>query len=238
MSKKAKIAIPAILQDASNYVYAMHFLGAEPVIVTPVDKTGELGYLPAAEFRIRDFDGLLLPGGSDINPILYHQENTGSIGIHDDLDTLQFLILDSFISHRKPVLGICRGHQMLNVYFGGSLFQDIATTACHSREAPAFSHPDKIHCCLNRKGSWTETLYGSKCRVNSAHHQAICLAGEGLVIDSVCEEDKIMEAMHHESLPVWSVQYHPERMCFSHFKEGVADGSLVLKYFLDYIRES
>ena len=229
---KPRIAIPVTIQDVSNYFYAMHFAGADPVVVSPIDRTGNLGYLQAAHFRVSEFDGLLLPGGGDINPLRYHQQLNGSKGIHDDLDVMQFLMLDAFVSHKKPVFGICRGLQLINVYFGGSLVQDLATAKAHARDYPPLQNPDKKHTVRNEEGSWAWELYGETCEVNSAHHQAVDRIGDGLVADSRAQGDQVVEAMHHETLPLWGVQYHPERMSFTHARKDTSDGRLVLEYFV------
>ena len=72
---------------------------------------------------VKELDGIVLPGGVDLNPALYHEENTDSVGINDALDRLEFAVIEWAVAEKIPVLGICRGFQILNVYFGGSLIQ-------------------------------------------------------------------------------------------------------------------
>ena len=230
--KVPRIAIPETLKDMTNYVYAMHFLGADPVVVSSMDMAGKLGYLQVSGFRVLEFDGLILPGGADINPSRYGQENTASNGINDELDALQFLLLDAFVSHRKPVFGICMGHQLINVYFGGTLAQDLPMADKHARDIPASLHPDKVHLCRCAENSWIQELYGTEFFSNSAHHQAVGVPGKDLVIDARCCLDESVEAMHHAALPVWSVQFHPERMCFANRRPDTEDGAAVLNFFI------
>ena len=91
-----------------------------------------------AIFNLADlsqFDGLLIPGGEDIDPARYGQENTGCRTIDPVMDELQFHALDIFVKAGKPVLGICNGMQMINIYFGGDLIQDIPSKQRHQRNA-------------------------------------------------------------------------------------------------------
>jgi len=146
-------------------------------------------------------DGLLLPGGGDLEPWRYGQENTASHGLEPWRDREELELLDWFISRRKPVLGICRGIQVLNVYFGGTLVQDIPG---HSQ-----SHgQDRFHRVCSAP-SPLKDLCGEM--VNSAHHQALDRLGSGLEAVQWAP-DGIVEAVCHRRLPVWGVQWHPERM--------------------------
>lgn len=230
--KSFRIAIPEMNQDVKNYVRAVQGAGMEPVVVSIQAKQGQQKiqreYLDYAEFRTEDFDGLLLPGGGDINPARYGQKNEGSVMVIDELDELQFAMLDSFVKSGKPVFGICRGHQLINVYFGGTLIQHLPMAFLHSRKP---DEPDKVHLCTVKEGSWLADLYGTEFFHNSSHHQAVDRVGKGLVADSYCPEDGTVESMHHEALPVYSVQWHPERMCLEHRRTDTVDGMAVLQFF-------
>ena len=217
MAEPLRIAIP--LPEGvryANYFNALSHLGAEGVHMTAPEDTSS-------------FDGLLLPGGGDIEPERYGQALAGSVEIDPKLDDLQFTALDRFVKAGKPVLGICRGHQVINVYFGGTLIQHLPQSPVHRRDpgVPA----DKVHGVCVREGSWLEKLYGSEFQVNSSHHQAVDRPGEGLEIDA-CSLDGVAEALHHQTLPVLSVQWHPERMCFENARDDTVDGSLVISKFL------
>lgn len=230
--KRLRIAIPEMDQDVKNYVRAVAGAGMEPVVISV--ESGQMKerfseeYLDYRDFRQEDFDGLLLPGGGDIDPSRYGQENQGSVMIKKELDKLQLDVLDCFVKNKKPVFGICRGHQLINVYFGGTLIQHLPTSLRHSRKP---EEPDKVHRGIAEEGSWLARIYGREFFHNSSHHQAVDRAGEGLVIDSYCPEDGIVEALHHDTLPVYSVQWHPERMCLSHKRTDTVDGLPVLKFF-------
>ena len=230
--KKPRIALPEISQNMTNYVRAMLASGMEPILISVRSEQSrehyQQEYLDYSEFNIENYEGLLIPGGWDVNPARYGQENQGSMEIRDDLDILQLAILDQFVKKKKPVFGICRGHQLINVYFGGTLIQHLPTSFRHFRAA---NSPDKVHEEKADPSSWIGRIYGEHFLHNSSHHQAVDRPGQGLVIDGLCPADQVVEAMHHENLPVFSVQWHPERMCLSWAGRGMADGLHVLRYF-------
>lgn len=230
--RRPRIAIPEINQDVRNYTRAVSAAGMDPIVISvqseQVQQKYQQEYLDYSEFTVEAYDGLLIPGGWDVNPVRYGQKNKGSILIIDALDELQFAMLDDFVKCGKPILGICRGHQMINVYFGGTLIQHIYTASRHFRREGG---PDKAHGCIAEADSWLAKLYGTEFFHNSAHHQAVDRLGEGLVIDSRCAEDGIVEAIHHSSLPVYGVQWHPERMCLALERDDTVNGLAVLQYF-------
>ena len=210
-----KIAIPGIPEDTTNYFAAMQALGAEPVTV-------------GLDCKAEEYDGLLLPGGGDVDPARYGQDNLGSIGIDSSLDQLQFTVLERFVQLQKPILGICRGHQVLNIYFGGTLVQDLPQAEVHR-----WIDKDQVHKIRAQAGTLLHTLYGAEFCVNSSHHQGGALPGKGLRFTAF-GTDGVVEAMEHETLPIWGVQFHPERMCFAHARQDTVDGSLVLQHFLNF----
>ena len=226
-----RIAIPVLKPEKiTNYLNALRALGAEPVIVsmrTPEAAQPAGTVTPA---QATDCDGLLLPGGMDVEPARYGQETGPKTETEPYLDELQMDVLQRFIDQKKPVFGICRGHQLLNVYFGGTLIQHLDTAEAHVQKAPG---EDNVHGCETETDSFIGQIYGEHFYSNSSHHQAVDRPGKGLRIIARAEKDGVAEALEHESLPVWSVQFHPERMCFSHRREDTADGSMVLQWFLE-----
>ena len=215
-----RIAVPTNRPEAVvNYLNALEQLGAR----------GEAG----REFNPQEYDGLLLPGGWDVNPSRYGKERIPEETVDDDLDELQFQALRVFLKARKPVFGICRGHQLLNVAFGGTLVQHLPDAEKHM-SLP--SGEDNVHTAWIRQDSFLHRIYGDECTVNSSHHQAVDLPGKGLKI-VMRSESGVPEAAEHEFLPVWGVQWHPERMCCKFARKDAADGSLVFRFFLDKCRE-
>ena len=211
-----KICIPVLTKDYPNYLNALRHLNVEPILVfEPVDP--------------KDFDGLLLPGGDDINPKYYHQDNQGSEDIDDALDELQFEVLDRFVKAKKPIMGICRGHQVLNVYFNGTLIQDIKEKKQHKQIERGV---DNINNIISEDNSFIYDIYGKNFKTNSSHHQAVDKVGENLKI-AAYSDDGIVEALEHKTLPIISVQFHPERMCFEKTNPQTVDGSKIINYFLN-----
>ena len=172
------------------------------------------------------YDALVLPGGGDIDPFLFHQENQGSRAIDPGLDRLQLFLLRSFLKKELPVLGICKGMQLINVCLGGGIIQDLPTAGQHE-----YIGKDQIHPTYTQKGSFLHTLYGESFPVNSAHHQGLGRTGSNLRITQTAP-DGVAEAVEHMKKPVLGVQWHPERTGFSFRQPGLADGELLIRYFL------
>ena len=214
-----KIAVPTNRPQApANNLYALSQLGAQ----------GETG----TQFDPESYDGLLLPGGWDVNPSRYGKSPIPQETIDDELDAIQFAALEAFLKAGRPVLGICRGHQLLNIAFGGTLVQHLPTAEVHM-SLPGGD--DNVHPVRIERPSFLFDLYGSACAVNSTHHQGVEVPGKGLR-PVMYSEDGVIEALEHESLPVWSVQFHPERMCFLHKRNDTVDGSEIFRFFLDRCR--
>ena len=170
-------------------------------------------------------DGLLLPGGGDVDPRYYGQENCGSNPPDALRDTVELQLIRMFRDAGKPILGICRGAQMLNVAFGGSLHQDIPG---HSR----LEDGDRLHAVRVTEGSRMAALYGAgEMVVNSSHHQAVDSVGAGLRA-TLHAPDGHVECIEHESLPVMGLQWHPERLSGDFVRPEAVDGQPVVDWFV------
>lgn len=211
-----KIALPVIRSGplTENYIEALVRSGAEP----------EAG----PDIHPENCDGLLLPGGLDVNPALYGQETAPETKLDLPLDTLQMEVLRRFLDLGKPVFGICRGHQLINVALGGTLIQHLPTAEGHQHIAPGADH---VHFCTAEPDSLIAGIYGTRFAVNSSHHQGVDRPGNGLRV-VLRAQDGVVEAMEHETRPIWSVQFHPERMSFAHKRTDTVDGSLLFRFFL------
>ena len=176
-------------------------------------------------------DALLLAGGGDVHPQFYGQQNTESRNIDEQRDRAELALIQTFLNSERPILGICRGMQVLNVAFGGDLIQNIKNTQKHAYHAEA---GDKVHNIECLPHSFLHTLYGEKCSVNSAHHQACGKAGENLIY-SAFADDGIPEALAWQQKRIFAVQFHPERMGFALKRTDTVDGRLLIEFFLQQI---
>lgn len=159
-------------------------------------------------------DGLLLSGGPDIDPGLYGQQrekNCGKPEVRRDL--AEPLILDAFLRTGKPILGICRGMQLMNVCFGGTLKQDIRKDQ-QCRHFDVLRKNRGSHYVALSPGSKLSTiLNGDQVIVNSLHHQAVDVAGKGLAVTAV-SQDGFTEGLEILDYDFGiAVQWHPEHMC-------------------------
>jgi putative glutamine amidotransferase len=166
---------------------------------------------------VRDYDGVLFGGGKDINP-KYYQETVkypNLVQIDAKRDAFEFELFDRARRCRLPILAICRGLQMINVKFGGTLYQDLNSEASvereHMQSAPR-SQPTHTITLTDPESQLAETFRGS-CLVNSLHRQAIKRLGRGLKV-TAHSEDGLVEAVESaDAYPfLVAVQWHPEEM--------------------------
>lgn len=196
MSTLPLVAIPGRTEDTKNYENTLKRLGIPFCTTLDPKEAGAATHL-------------LLPGGGDITPAFFGQEDHGSLHIDTELDILQLEILSRFVAEKKPVLGICKGLQLINVHFGGDITQHITTAENHKWIGRDQFHY-VFHCDLGRRDFFYQ-LYGNSAKVNSAHHQAVNRPGKDL--RAVCRSgDNIVEGLTHAMLPILAVQWHPERL--------------------------
>lgn len=212
--EKLKILL-ACADPYKNYVEALEGLGAEP---TPE-------YLPEVD---TSYDGLILCGGSDIDPKYYGEPMDGSVNIDLERDKAEFALLKAYVEAGKPVFGICRGLQLINIFFGGTLHQDIPEADLHKK----INGVDSVHNVTAKADSILGKVYGETFAVNSAHHQAIKDLGAGLRATARWN-DRYIEGIEHKDHPIFAVQWHPERMCFNNKREDTVNGAEILQYFLN-----
>jgi len=195
----------------TDYTDVVSKVGGLPVIIPPTNTPDEM------EIYTDLCDGFIFTGGRDIAPIIYGEVPHPACGPFDlavDRCTIQLILLA--IQKNKPILGICRGMQLINVALGGSLHQDIPSqfknTSGHDnglfRSEPSHTveiidHTTPLYKILNK-----DTL-----EVNSFHHQAVCRLGKGV---NVCASapDGIVEAFTVDEYNILAVQWHPEMMAF------------------------
>lgn len=204
-----------------RYEEALHSLGAVP----------RAGYCPTPDLSC---DGLILCGGGDLESSLFGQENQGSHPPDVARDQAELELFRAFSQAGKPILGICRGMQVINVALGGDLIQDLPAPVriFHSAGECDLVHPVR---CL--EGSFLHQLYGPLLPVNSLHHQAVDRLGKGLRAIA-WSESGVVEALDCPGQPILAVQFHPERMAFSYRRPDTADGAPILSHFLTLCRQA
>lgn len=192
----------------SAYLRSIETSGGIPVLIPSISNR-EL----VEEFAAR-LDGLLLTGGEDVHPRRYGQELLfDSCVISEPRDEFEFALAGEFLKTGKPVLGICRGCQLLNVLLDGTLIQDLPNQAGIVHHAQTFPADRPAHEVQLRKDSRVARCFGSTMiEVNSTHHQAVEKIGGGLRVTGWSEEG-IVEAFEHRTHPhLMGVQWHPERL--------------------------
>lgn len=189
-----------------DYVNALLNAGADISILLPQSK--ESLYI-----ELSRCDGLLIPGGDDVNPKRYNQVNLHSHPIDTSIEQLDLDSIDIMQQMNKPIFGICRGLQILNVAFGGTLIQDINLQKKDSLDhsfSYIYKKPLNAHKIIISKDSILSNYFEETIEVNSYHHQAIDKLAPNFKI-SAKSEDGLIEAIENER--ILAVQWHPERMC-------------------------
>lgn len=190
--------------------------GAVPVMVPAVDRDS---YVKRSDIDLHHYaaalDGLVLQGGNDVAP-----ESYGETALADEWrgdrvrDRYEMALIEAFVEARKPVFGICRGLQLLNVTFGGTLLQDIQTQRPESRTHRDGSKYERhFHHVELLPGTTLAGLYPDvqRATMNSIHHQGIKDLAPGFVVEARCPEDGMIEAIRREGPGyVAGVQWHPE----------------------------
>lgn len=205
---------------AETYIQSVIQAGGAPVVIPA---TTDLRVLTAV---VQDLDGILMSGGGDINPLFVGEEPLPAL---QDVDTLRDrydLLLIRLASNRQiPLMGICRGHQILNAAFGGTLYQDIYSQA----DTDVIKHSQKM---AREEASHTVHLEdGCVIAVNSFHHQAVKDVAPEFVQTAVAP-DGINEGMRHPEKSVFSVQWHPEAMAI----HGDEEAQALFNHFIEEAR--
>lgn len=192
----------------SSYVEAVLRNGGIPVII-PAS-----ALLADVKEALAVCNGLLFPGGEDIHPWYYGEEPLPVSGeLRPEIDEALFQAGRYALSKKIPMLGICKGHQFLNVLMGGSLYQDLSL-----KEGESIQHQQKrkrsylTHRVEIGEGTRLAAILGAgSCAVNSMHHQAVKKVGKGLKV-SAYAADGTVEALEDEEGLIMSVQWHPENL--------------------------
>jgi putative glutamine amidotransferase len=206
-STKPRIAITGPSRDTESHLQAylarLTEHDAEPVILRPGDEAQIADLLPTLQ-------GLVLPGGADVDPSRYGQTPNAQAQVVTDpaLDALEFTVLLEALERDLPVFGICRGFQALNVHFGGALIQDLPGHRLDSEGEDSAKHPIQI----DRASRLGQLLGLGEAVVNSRHHQGVSIVELAPPLrPTAFSPDGLIEAFEHpDHRWVIGVQCHPE----------------------------
>lgn len=224
MKKVAIIGSPKLHQ---NYQAALEKASCKAVIFP------DSSYI---EKHLKDFDGLLLPGGGDVFPSLSdytsfsksplsHRHIYDAYIISEHLLTIEQLhALQLFYEKKNPIFGICKGMQLINLYFHGTI-KEVPNRNLHQHSAT-----DVLHPADNEPGSFLHALFGAHMLINSNHHQCIDCIGQNLQAIQHAQDGET-EAISHLSSPVIGTQWHPERMITG----SNPDALLLFRYYVSLL---
>jgi putative glutamine amidotransferase len=197
-----------LLTIAPDYTDAVRRAGGLPIVAAHVegDEVDEL---------LDAVDAVLISGGQDMDPALYGRQNTSSWKVTRASDDFDIAVAHAAISRGLPILGVCRGAQVLNVALGGTLHQEIQQQGSDAHPTYREMRPEARshrHEVTVRPGTRLAAIYGDGPRpVNSLHHQAIDTPAPGLVVSAVAP-DGVIEAIEGQAADVLAVQWHPEML--------------------------
>lgn len=197
-----------------GYIDAITIAGGIPLLLPVSDNTETTNHLLSL------VDGVLLSGGQDVHPSLYNEECHPLLGTTSkERDAFEVHVIDHIRKNNKPLLGICRGQQIINVAFGGTLYQDLSLYSPslaikHSQEEPWDQATHRIR--LVPKSMLHQIFNHSEVLTNSYHHQAVKDVAPGFSV-AASSEDGIIEALEKNDPSSWivSVQWHPELMIYN-----------------------
>lgn len=208
--------IPSVEVNDESYmvstdnVQAIIQAGGIPVILPFFSKISDVDQI------IETIDGLYMTGGYDIDPMLFDEEPHQCLGTVTPMrDTFEMICIHQMLEHRKPILGVCRGSQILNIAVGGNMYQDIyaqndSELLQHTQQAPKGHGSHFVHV---KEGSLLGALTGvKKLLVNSRHHQANRQVSDDFQVSGKAS-DGVVEAIESKKHPfVLGLQWHPENM--------------------------
>jgi putative glutamine amidotransferase len=193
------------LRVRSTYTQAIEQAGGVPVLIPPLEQE-------SLRTLLEVLDGLVLPGGLDVDPSHYGEARAERTEVNPDLDRLELAVSRWALNSGLPTLGICRGQQLLNVACGGKLLQHIEQ---HRQGEPR----DLLtHALEVEPGSRLAEILGAHLEVNTHHHQAVCADALGQGLRPVAwSPDGIVEGLEGETHPwLLAVQFHPEDLVGFH----------------------
>lgn len=206
-------------EETKNYTNAASFAGYFPIVTDTLDLLNQDAMENTFTNSLLSLaDVLILPGGSDISPSILGAANQGSRQIDEPLDLVQLAYFQYFLRHKKPIIGICKGLQLINVALGGSLIQNMSPDRLLLHQA--LDGKDNQHSCnyeFNPDIPLNSYIFHNQAPnyINSAHHQCVQKLAPDLYAFQHASDGTI-EGFIHNKLPILGLQWHPERKkCFS-----------------------
>lgn len=191
------------------YFEAIQKAGGIPIIFP------NLTDIKAVDKMLSTVDGLLITGGEDVHPKFYNEKREAkNLEITQERDIFEINVVRKAFKKKYPILGVCRGLQLLNVAFGGTLYQDLAfrkkLTLDHTSGGPLKKkkHPVKI----KKNTVLYSILKAEQLQVNTSHHQIVKKVAPELQVSAWSKKDGVVEALESVNKPVLAVQWHPEVM--------------------------
>ncbi|WP_238884716.1 gamma-glutamyl-gamma-aminobutyrate hydrolase family protein [Clostridium sp. YIM B02551] len=213
------------IQVNADYANAISKVGAIPIILPVINDEDYI------EEIISSLDGVVLSGGGDINPLYYGEEPKPLQGsISAARDEFDLRVIKNALNFNKGILGICRGIQAINVFFGGSLHQDISYGyKDYLKHSQVGDNDIATHTVDFIDGGNLVKLFGKSISTNSFHHQSINRLGKDLIATGF-SKDGVIEAIEMQgNNKVFGVQWHPEKM------RNNDDMTRMFKYFIDLV---
>lgn len=170
-----------------------------------------------AKIYVSQIDKLILAGGQDVSPEIYGQTKNATGNYSKARDDFEQALITETLKQGKPIFAVCRGMQLVNVYFGGTLHQEIGPLSDVEHMQDPIPREEPSHDLLLEKTSSLHTIYGNQGKINSFHHQAVDSLGEELQVTGRCS-DGMIESIENKKRHLLGVQWHPD-FAYSHLKQ-------------------
>lgn len=191
-----------------TYLNAIWLAGGQPVVLSPPPPAA---YDRAFELMDR-CDAMIVTGGGDVDPPRYGEKpNVELMDVDASRDDFELAAIPHWLELGRPLLGICRGLQVLTVATGGKLYQDLPTAGFNNHWNAEQAH-EPVHGIRATPGSLAELALNGREKVNSIHHQAVAVTGPGYVATAWSDDDVIEAVEKSDGSPVMGLQWHPERL--------------------------
>ncbi|MEK4426292.1 gamma-glutamyl-gamma-aminobutyrate hydrolase family protein [Solibacillus sp. FSL K6-1523] len=206
----------------NTYINAIQKAGGTPICLPIINEEN-------VEQILNIVDGIVSIGGYDINPLIFGEEPHYKLGVViDERDKSDMLIMKCAFERELPILGICRGEQVMNVAFGGTLYQDIDTQVENILKHTQVSLRHEVtHTVVLEQSKLQQIVGASSILTNSFHHQAVARVADGFIINARAK-DGVIEGIEHPTHPYCiGVQWHPEGL------ENDAPSDKLFKSFIE-----